>query len=450
MKNLNAKYIDSDDNYLKALIGKLLEIHGDNFYKLKKDIISMLVIKNNVIVIAIMYNFVKHVKYIRPKKLYYSWYTYECKPIQMKPGMTNQQVIDYALTIKDMLYLIRIDDILDLCSIDIYTFICWYTAQLDEIAIDRLYISSVVPNKTYIEGGIVLNHLKCDDCMTRRHCNAGKIAPHAIITHAEIARMIYWNKNYNVHLMRPFMILLGEYIKKRALIPAPAPAPMPMPFNSEQLEQSAKDILEKLLQISPSKIQDANIRNGKTKEIFKHFDIDYPDFEKEHTKIFVVSVVKNNEGGLFLYRPVFSLDYHTWEKTRQRNPTLFIYNYTKDHPISDVFRRICWLLQIDPKTTENWLYYDKKCIIRNSKLTGPLPSEFDDWHCASGVGYIMDETDPDFGLITDDFNVDSYDVAALKRLIIRIVDKISGQLDRALPNELAFIVSADAFKRLLG
>jgi hypothetical protein len=62
----------------------------------------------------------------------------------------------------------------------------------------------------------------------------------------------------------------------------------------------------------------------------------------------------------------------------------------------------------------------------------------------------MDETNPDFGLITDDFNVDSYDAVALKRLIIRIVDKISGQLDRALPNELAFIVSADAFKRLLG
>jgi hypothetical protein len=62
----------------------------------------------------------------------------------------------------------------------------------------------------------------------------------------------------------------------------------------------------------------------------------------------------------------------------------------------------------------------------------------------------MDETDPDFGLITDDFDIDSYDVVALKRLIIRIVDKISGQLDRAFPNDLAFIASADAFKRLLG
>jgi hypothetical protein len=408
----------------------------------------MLVIKNNVIVIAIMYNVVIRVKYIRPKKLY--WYTYECKPIQMKPDMTNQEVIDYASAQKDMLYLIRIDDILDLCSKNIYTFICSYIARLDETAINRLYISSVIQNKKYIEGGIVLNPLKCDDCMTRRHCNAGKIAPHAIITHAEIARMIYWNKNYNVHLMRPFMILLGEYIKKRALIPAPVPAPMPAPFNPEQLEQSAKDMLEKLSKVKSPKLPKTVMRNGSTKEIFKYFDIDYVNFEKEHSKDVVVSIVKNNERELFLYRPKAPNNLKWSRVMDTENPSIYIYNYTKDHPISDVFRRICWLLQIDPKQTENWLYYDKKCIIYNSKLTGPLPSEFDDWHCASGVGYIMDETDPDFGLITDDFDVDSYDVVALKRLIIRIVDKISGQLDRAFPNDLAFIASADAFKRLLG
>ena len=54
-------------------------------------------------------------------------------------------------------------------------------------------------------------------------------------------------------------------------------------------------MLEKLSKVSPPKIQATNIQNGSTKEIFKYFDIDYPDFEEDHTNVFVVSIIKNNE-----------------------------------------------------------------------------------------------------------------------------------------------------------
>ena len=218
MKNLNGVYRPLDkysqiaqDNFKKMLIN----VYGEIFYKMHQTEIFIIVIYNTGLVVLTVSGITKSKK---------DGINIVCRNKAISSiglNSTNQQVIDWAFTRKDLLYIIHLGDIIDLCDEDVYTFICRFTAKLDEMSITSLYIGSKYHNIIYIDGGIPKRPLKTGECMKEQWCNSGQVSPSEILTAADIAQLMHWKYSARLanvqDIKRKFTLLVQLYLEKTML-----------------------------------------------------------------------------------------------------------------------------------------------------------------------------------------------------------------------------------------